>query len=67
MKINELISGFEVFTTNEERAILESMDYLTPLTSFTERERVVLSNLIRKSLVSKVLYNGQPMVRKNEL
>lgn len=67
MKINELIGRFEVFTTNEERAILESMDDLTPLTSFTERERVVLSNLIRKSLVSKVLYNGQPMVRKNEL
>ena len=67
MKINELIKGFTVFTTNEERAILESMNDLTPLSSFDERERVIISDLVRKSLITKIVYNNQIMVKKNEL
>jgi hypothetical protein len=67
MKINELIKGFTVFTTNEERAILESMTDLAPLSSFNERERVIITDLVRKSLITKIVYNGQIMVRKNEL
>jgi len=67
MKINELIRDFNVFTTNEERAILESMNDIVPLTSFNERERFVISNLVRKSLISKIVHNGNIMVKKNEL
>jgi len=67
MKINELIKGFTVFTTNEERAILESMTDLAPLSSFNERDRVIITDLVRKSLITKIVYNGQIMVRKNEL
>lgn len=67
MKINELIKGFNVFTTNEERAILESMNDLTPLSSFNERERVIITDLVRKSLITKIVYNNQIMVKKNEL
>ena len=67
MKINELIKGFKVFTTNEERAILESMNDLTPLSSFNERERVIITDLVRKSLITKIVYNNQIMVKKNEL
>jgi hypothetical protein len=67
MKINELIKGFNVFTTNEERAILESMNDITPLSSFNERERVIITDLVRKSLITKIVYNNQIMVKKNEL
>ena len=67
MKINELIKGFNVFTTNEERAILESMNDLAPLSSFNERERVIITDLVRKSLITKIVYNNQIMVKKNEL
>ncbi len=67
MKINELIKGFSVFTTNEERAILESMTDLAPLSSFNERERVIIADLVRKSLITKVVYNGHIMVKKNDL
>ena len=66
MKINELIKGFNVFTTNEERAILESMNDITPLSSFNERERVIITDLVRKSLITKIVYNNQIMVKKNE-
>ena len=53
MKINELIKEFNIYTTNEEKAILESMDSVMPLTSYTERERFLINNLIRKSLVQQ--------------
>jgi hypothetical protein len=67
MKINELIKGFSVFTTNEERAILENMNDIAPLSSFNERERVIIIDLVRKSLITKIVYNNQIMVKKNEL
>lgn len=66
MKINELISSFEIFITNEERAIYETIDERTALSKFNEREQVIIQNLIRKSLVSKVVANGQVLVVKND-
>jgi|TARA_B110000977_G_scaffold61501_1_gene83621 hypothetical protein len=66
MKINELIKSFEIFITNEERAIYETIDEHTNITKFNEREQVLIQNLIRKSLVSKVLTNGQIMVIRND-
>jgi hypothetical protein len=66
MKINELIKEFNIYTTNEEKAILESMDSVMPLTSYTERERFLINNLIRKSLVSKIRYNNTIMVARND-
>ena len=66
MKINELIKEFNICTTNEEKAILESMDSVMPLTSYTERERFLINNLIRKSLVSKIRYNNTIMVARND-
>ncbi len=67
MKINELLKDFSIFTTNEERAILESINDLTPLSSFDERGRVIIANLVKKSLITKVVFNGHVMVKKNEL
>jgi len=67
MKINDLIKSFKVFTTNEERAILESMDDLAPLNSYNEREQFIITNLVRKSLISKIVHNGNILVKKNEL
>ena len=66
MKINELIKEFNIYTTNEEKAILESMDSVMPLTSYTERERFLINNLIRKSLVSKIRHNNTIMVARND-
>lgn len=65
MKINELISSFEIWTTNEEDKLLESLVEPRPLKSFSERDQVVLQNLIRKSLVKRVGFND-PIVSINE-
>jgi hypothetical protein len=65
MKINELISNFEIFTTNEEKEVLENLNRLAPLESFSPREQVVIENLIKKSLVSKVVHNNSTLVIKN--
>jgi hypothetical protein len=66
MKLNELITSFEIFVTNEERSLLESITRPIPLSSFDERDQVIINNLIRKSVISKLLHNGTVMVMPNE-
>lgn len=66
MKINELISSFEIFITNEEKEIYDSLNERTPLVEFDERQQFILQNMIRKSLVSKIIFNGQVLVVKND-
>lgn len=65
MNINELISGFEIYTTNEEREILDRLTRPIKLTALNERERVIVENMIRKSLVIKIGHTD-PSVVKNE-
>lgn len=67
MKLNELISDFSIYITNEEKSLLEDINGLIPLSQFQEREQIIIDNLIRKSVVSKVLYNNQVMVMKNDI
>jgi hypothetical protein len=66
MKISELTNGFEIFVTNEEKAILEKLTYPRLLDSFSERDKFIIEGMIRKSLVIKI---GQefPRVISNEL
>jgi hypothetical protein len=64
MKINELIK--DVYTTNAEKDVLEEINHPTPLSSFNEREQVIINNLVRKSLISKVNNRGHILVMKNE-
>jgi hypothetical protein len=66
MKINELITNFEIFVTNEEKVELENLSAPTPLASLTERQQVIMNNLIRKSLVSKIRSNNVIMVARND-
>ena len=66
MKINELIKSFEIFVTNEEQEVLNCVSNTIPLSSFSEREIFIIESLIRKSLLSKVVLNGQVMVTQNE-
>jgi hypothetical protein len=66
MKINELISDFEIYVSNEESALLSRMQTTQPLESFTEREQFIIENLIRKALISKIVKNNQTWVVSNE-
>jgi len=66
VKLNELITEFTIAVSNEEQNMLDNMSGVTPIDSFDERERFIIENLIRKSLVSKVKHNGIVMVLVNE-
>ncbi len=54
MKVNEIISDFEIFVSNEERRVLENLTQVRPLSSFNERDQFTIEGLIRKSLVIKI-------------
>jgi hypothetical protein len=64
MKINELINN--TYKTNEEKQLLAKFDEPMPLGAFPEREQVIINNLIRKSIISKVQHNGTVMVMRND-
>lgn len=66
MKINDLIENFEIFVSNEEQKLLDSIEGVKSIEYFNEREQVVIENLIRKSLVSKVRNKNSYMVMRNE-
>lgn len=54
MKINELIGDFTIFTSIEDRKVLEKMTHPRRLNSFSEREQHIIENLIHKGLVIKI-------------
>lgn len=68
MKINELLGEFRIAMSNEEAEVLSriSEQSLTPIHSFNERDRFIIENLIRKSLVSKVNRNNTIFVVQND-
>ena len=67
MKLNELLQDFVIFQTNEESEVLERLEGIKAIETFSEREQAIIGNLIRKSLVSKVQRNGSTLVMVNEL
>ena len=66
MKINELISTFSIYTSREEAELLERITQPAMLQSYSERDQFIINNLIRKSLVSKVVHNNDIIVVPNE-
>ncbi len=66
MKINDLVGEFRIALTNEEAKVLEGMRDVAELSMYQEREQWIIENLIRKSLVTKVMRNGQCLVVRND-
>jgi hypothetical protein len=66
MKLNELLHSFTIYLNNEEAALLESLAGVQYIDSFNERERIIIENLVRKSLVTKIHNKGSTMVVKND-
>lgn len=66
MKLNELITDFSIYLTNEEKSLLENINGLIPLSTFQERDQVIINSMIRKSVISKIIYNNQVMVMPND-
>lgn len=65
MKINELLSGFSIYTSLEEEQMLKKLQNPILLDSFNERERFIIEGMIRKSLVIKIGHIN-PKVIANE-
>lgn len=61
-----LIEELKIYTSNEENAVLEKLEHLQQIETFLERERFIIENLIRKSLVIKIPYGNSYLVTKNE-
>ena len=66
MKINEFVRSLDTWYTNEELELLEKLTEPRLINSFEEREKFVLENLIRKSLVIKVNGNESVYVYPNK-
>lgn len=66
MKLNELIRDFKIYKTNEELEELSKLNAPVPFASLSERQQVIMNNLIRKSLVSKIKSNNVIMVARND-
>jgi len=65
MRIIDIVD--EIYMTNEEKALLETIDDVRPLGSFLEREQTIINNLIRKSIISKVqTQSGTIVVIRND-
>lgn len=66
MKINELITNFTIQMSNEECAVYEKVNGIVPIAQFSEREKFILENLIRKSMITKISKATGTWVVKNE-
>lgn len=66
MKLNDLISDFEIAMSNEEKGILEQFDGVMEPEQFTEREQRIIENMIRKSVVTKIIHKGKMYLVRNE-
>jgi hypothetical protein len=54
MKVNELITDFEIWTTNAEAELLERLKSPIKLSHLSEQDQFKVQAMIRKSLVSKI-------------
>jgi hypothetical protein len=65
MKINELISNFEIWTTNEEAELLKKLQTPIKISQLDEHDQFRVQAMIRKSLLTKIGHND-PSVVANE-
>jgi hypothetical protein len=66
MKLNQLITDFEIAMSNEEEQLLSRFEGVMIPEEFTEREQRIIENLVRKSIVTKVNHKGKIFLVKNE-
>jgi hypothetical protein len=65
MKINELISDFEIWTTNAEAKLLERLKTPVKISQLSEQDQFKVQAMIRKSLLTKI-GEKDPSVVANE-
>jgi hypothetical protein len=66
MKLNDLITDFKIALSNEETQLLRRFSGVMQPDQFTEREKRIIENMVRKSVVSKIVHKGKTYLVKNE-
>lgn len=66
MKIQEFKPGIDIYLSNEEKTVLDSIKDGSPLAAYPERQRVVIENLVKKDLVTKIKRNSLDYVVRND-
>lgn len=66
MKIQDVLENFVIHVSNEEKTLLDKLNGPRALDEFSEREKFILENLIRKSLVTKIKDGNSYSVTKNK-
>lgn len=64
--MNELISSFEIWVTNEERDLLRKLKNPIKVAQLEEHEQFRVQTLIRKSLVTKYGFEDPTVVANEE-
>ena len=62
MKINELISNFEIWTTNDEAKLLERLKTPVKISQLSEQDQFKVQAMIRKSLLTKIGHQDPSVV-----
>ena len=67
MRLRNILQNISIYVTNEEQNLLDKFpDHKVNLASIVERDKIVIENLIRKSLITKINNNGVIFVQKNK-
>ncbi len=67
MRLRNILQNISIYVTNEEQDLLDKFpDHQVNLASVVERDKIVIENLIRKSLITKINNNGVIFVKKNK-
>ena len=63
--VYNMLDGFEIWITNEEKALLEKLKTPTKLSNLSEHDQFRVQAMIRKSLITKIGHSD-PTVVANE-
>lgn len=65
MKLNELVRSIPTWMSREEREVYDKLTDLRSMSTFDEREQVIIETLVRKSLVIRIESKGVAYVYPN--
>ncbi len=65
MIVNEIIKDFTIWTSNEEKSLLEKLDSKVKLSSLSEYDQNIAQGLIRKNLIKRIGFED-PTIFKHE-
>ena len=66
MIISDVLGPYDIFLSNEEKELVESITEVCSLDSFNEREQYLISNLVGRNILKRKLHQGSYLIKRNE-